>query len=121
MAGLHAALLLKEIKQDDVKVTIFEATDRVGGRVYTHRFSEKKNQYFECGAMRLPEVTWQQPLFDLIEFLNDKVPDKFKINLINYQYVYSSGNRVYVNNTKQKDDKIMSVDYANAHLNELGM
>lgn len=118
MAGLYSALLLKE-GLPNVSVKIFEATERVGGRVYTHRFSEEKYQYFEAGAMRLPEVSWQQPVFNLIAYLNRKLPD-FQIDLIPYQYSCSSGNRVYVNGTKQKDGEIMTVDYANSHLSELG-
>ena len=117
MAGLYSALLLNQ--HQNVSVKIFEATDRVGGRVYTHRFSEDQYQYFEAGAMRLPEVTWQKPVFDLIAYLNERVPPDFKIDLIPYHYSWSSGNRVYVNGTKQKDGQIMSVDYANEHLDEL--
>jgi monoamine oxidase len=116
MSGLYSALLLKKHGLD---VKIFEATDRVGGRVYTHWFEDKKNQYFEAGAMRLPVVKWQKPVFDLINDLNKRLPD-FPINLIPYHNSWPSGNRVYVNGTKQKDNNIMTVDYANQHLDELG-
>ncbi len=116
MSGLYSALLLKK---DNVNVKIFEATDRVGGRVYTHWFEDKKNQYVEAGAMRIPVVDWQKPVFDLINELNKRLPD-FPINLIPYNYSWPSGNRIYVNGTKQKDSKIMNVDYANQHLDELG-
>ena len=118
MAGLYSALLLKHLRPD-VSVKILEATDRVGGRVYTHRFSDEKYQYFEAGAMRLPEVSWQTPVFDLIKFLNSKLRE-YHIDLIPYQYSCPTGNRVYVNGTKQKDGKIMSVDYADKNLKELG-
>lgn len=40
MAGLYCALLLNHY-QPNVTVKIFEATDRVGGRVRTHRFSRR--------------------------------------------------------------------------------
>ena len=54
MAGLYSALLLRKFGIHRVK--IFDAANRVGGRVYTHRFSEEEYQYFEGGAMRLPEL-----------------------------------------------------------------
>ena len=122
MSGLYAALLLKE-NQPDVQVKMFEATDRVGGRVYTHWFEKgKKNQYFEAGAMRLPETSWQEPVFDLIKYLNARLPKSTNppIQLIPYNYSCPSGNRVYVNGRKQNDGDIMTVDYANDHLDELG-
>lgn len=50
MAGLAAGY---ELKQLGHSVEIIEATDRVGGRVRTHRF--KDGQYGELGAMRIPK------------------------------------------------------------------
>ena len=120
MAGLYSALLLKQQLKGNVSVKIFEATDRVGGRVYTHKFSEEPYQYFEAGAMRLPQVDWQKPVFDLITYLNQTLPSVYHIDLIPYQYSCPTGNRVYVNGTKQKDGKVMNIDYANNHLDELG-
>ena len=118
MAGLYSALLLRKFGIKSVK--IFEAENRVGGRVYTHRFSEEEYQYFEGGAMRLPEVSWQKPVFDLIDYLNAQVPQASRIETIPYNFSWPSGNRVYVNATKKKDGSIMTVEYANAHLEELG-
>ena len=117
MAGLYSALLLRELK---VPVKIFEAENRVGGRVYTHRFSEEEYQYFEGGAMRLPEVPWQKPVFDLIKYLNKRVPPASHIETIPYNFSCPSGSRVYVNVTKKKNGSIMTVKYANTHLEELG-
>lgn len=49
MAGLTAALELSELGHE---VVIYEANDRVGGRAWTHRFSD--GEYHELGAMRFP-------------------------------------------------------------------
>ena len=49
MAGLVAAYELASLGHD---VSVLEATNRVGGRVWTKRFSS--GQYNELGAMRIP-------------------------------------------------------------------
>jgi monoamine oxidase len=57
-AGLSAAYELRKIGCD---VTIFEATNRIGGRIYTHYFGKEKKYYAELGPMRVPashETTW---------------------------------------------------------------
>jgi monoamine oxidase len=51
MAGLTAGLLLKEAGH---KVTILEARNRLGGRIYTYRGFAGK-MYGEFGAMRFPK------------------------------------------------------------------
>jgi monoamine oxidase len=53
MAGLVAASLLKQAGHH---VTILEASDRVGGRVYTLRGDFRDEQYLEAGAMRIPHT-----------------------------------------------------------------
>ncbi|XP_026225437.1 L-amino-acid oxidase-like [Anabas testudineus] len=50
MAGLTAAKLLQDAGH---KVTIVEASGRIGGRVETYR-NEKEGWYAELGAMRIP-------------------------------------------------------------------
>ena len=51
MSGLVAASLLKEAGHN---VTIYEATERVGGRVFTKRTPFINGDYLEVGAMRIP-------------------------------------------------------------------
>ncbi|MEM9202164.1 MAG: NAD(P)/FAD-dependent oxidoreductase [Actinomycetota bacterium] len=118
MAGLYAALLLQ---LRGVDVHVYEANPtRLGGRVYTHRFNEEPNQYFEAGAMRLPEIPEQQPVFDLIGYLNTKVPTEEQIELIPYILYDDSGNLCYVNGELGPDGQPMSVAYAGEHPEALG-
>ena len=117
MAGLYSALLLQK-HFPGVQVKIFEASNRVGGYVHTHKFSEEPYQYFDCGAMRFPDIEMYQPIFDLINHLNQEFPTDL-IELFEYKY-RSSGNRVFINNTKQKDGRIVSAEYAAMHSDELG-
>ncbi|KAK7020733.1 hypothetical protein VNI00_013131 [Paramarasmius palmivorus] len=66
-AGLYAALLLQ---RENHRVHVFEGTNRVGGRIYTHHFSTQANQYFEAGAMRIPDSKFHTITFQLINYLN---------------------------------------------------
>ena len=53
MAGLVTASLLKQAGH---RVTILEASERVGGRIYTLRSNFRDDQYLEAGAMRIPHT-----------------------------------------------------------------
>ena len=120
MSGLYAGLLLKK---QNIPFHIFEAREeRVGGRVYTYRFSQEENQYFEAGAMRLPCIPSQKPVFDLIDYLNKQhaLPSKMHIEKIDYCYKYGKGNLVYVNGKVLEDGRRMTLDYANEHPDQLG-
>lgn len=59
-AGLYTAMMLKFLGVTDV--VILEATERVGGRCYTQTLSDDKihHDYYDVGAMRIPEVPWMQ-------------------------------------------------------------
>ncbi|WP_235062687.1 flavin monoamine oxidase family protein [Thalassobacillus devorans] len=52
LAGLTAASLLKQAGHD---VTILEANNRIGGRVFTIRQPFHQGNYLELGAMRIPD------------------------------------------------------------------
>ncbi len=94
MAGLYAALLLRRAGH---RVHIFEGTNRVGGRVHTHYFSDEGNQYFEAGAMRIPHSPFQGILFDLIKYVQSfRLPSDKQVDLIPY-HITSPGNFVYIN------------------------
>lgn len=118
MTGLYSALLLQQ-HIPDVKVKIFEASERVGGRVFTHKFSSEPFQYFDAGAMRIPVVECHKPVFTLVDHLNKMFPDD-PILLKEYFNTYPKGNRLFYNNTRQKNGCIMSVDYGSKNGKDLG-
>ncbi len=83
MAGLVSASLLKEAGH---QVTILEASDRVGGRVFTLRSPFYGDQYMDAGAMRIPS-THQLTLeyiskyrLPLNEFFNQTPNDLLYVN-----------------------------------------
>jgi NADPH-dependent 2,4-dienoyl-CoA reductase/sulfur reductase-like enzyme len=62
VAGLYAAMTLWDQGVRDI--TILEASDRVGGRTYTHQFAPDPNcahNYYDMGAMRIPDIPSMQP------------------------------------------------------------
>ncbi|KAK5577388.1 hypothetical protein RB653_002329 [Dictyostelium firmibasis] len=60
IAGLYAAMIFDDLGID---YTILEASkERIGGRVYTHKFNDHKYSYSDMGAMRIPLT----PLMDRI-------------------------------------------------------
>ncbi|CAE6335108.1 unnamed protein product [Rhizoctonia solani] len=85
VAGLYAAMLLKEDKHE-FKVDIYEASDRIGGRLYTRRLDGKsaigtpvpggEYDYFDVGAMRFPDTPVMAKTFELFK--------KLKIKLLHY-------------------------------------
>ncbi len=118
ISGLYSALLLQH-HIPNVRVKVFEASDRVGGRIYTHKFSDDPYQYCEAGAMRIPCIPYHNPVFSIINYVNKLVPGK-PLELIDFVYSFPSGIDVYVNRTKMKNGIIMNMEYASTHCSELG-
>ncbi|KIK62636.1 hypothetical protein GYMLUDRAFT_164923 [Collybiopsis luxurians FD-317 M1] len=65
-AGLYAAMILDSL---GINYEILEASGRHGGRILTHVFTKHMTdhpyQYFECGAMRFPDIFLMRRTFDL--------------------------------------------------------
>ena len=61
-AGLFTAMTIdylnKMVPDLNFSYEILEAADeaRFGGRLFTHKFSEKLHDYYDVGAMRFPEI-----------------------------------------------------------------
>jgi monoamine oxidase len=67
VAGLYIAMILKEL---GIPFDLVEASDRAGGRLYTHKFSEAPHDYYDAGAMRLSENPMMKKALTLFEDLN---------------------------------------------------
>ncbi|KAJ3551652.1 hypothetical protein NM688_g4583 [Phlebia brevispora] len=67
--GLFAAMLLQHCGVD---YEILEASDRVGGRLYTHKFSEDPWDYYDVGAMRFPNTKLMDPVLKLFDIIRVK-------------------------------------------------
>ncbi|MGA8941229.1 MAG: flavin monoamine oxidase family protein [Thermoactinomyces sp.] len=83
IAGLVAAFLLKQAGHH---VVILEASNRVGGRMYTVRSPFTRGQYFDAGAMRIPDthlltLAWIRKFgLALNPFVNDSPLDLIYVN-----------------------------------------
>jgi hypothetical protein len=58
--GLYAAMMLKYL--GITNVDIYEASDRVGGRLFTkgHFGGNDYHNYYDVGAMRIPQIAWMK-------------------------------------------------------------
>ena len=57
-AGLFTAMIFDHLKDEyglEVDYEILEASNRVGGRLYSHYFDKEPHNYYDVGAMRFPE------------------------------------------------------------------
>jgi monoamine oxidase len=90
MAGLVTASLLKEAGH---RVTILEANDRIGGRVYTIRPPFSYPLYFNAGAMRIPDT--HTITFEYIKKF--KLPTNLFINRTPTDILYANGIKTRLN------------------------
>lgn len=67
VAGLYIAMILKEL---GIQYDLVEASDRAGGRIYTHRFSKAPHDYYDAGATRWSESLRMKKALTLPEDLN---------------------------------------------------
>ena len=52
--GLYIAMILDALDIENLSYDILEGSDRIGGRVYTHRFSpleERKHDYYDVSII----------------------------------------------------------------------
>jgi monoamine oxidase len=90
MAGLVTASILKEAGH---KVTILEANNRIGGRIYTVRSPYSENLYFNAGAMRVPDM--HHLTFEYIKKFN--LPTNLFINRTPTDILFVNGIKIRLN------------------------
>ncbi|KAF8432065.1 hypothetical protein BGX38DRAFT_1227268 [Terfezia claveryi] len=87
MAGMYTAMILSDL--GILNYDIREASNRAGGRVYTHYFYPPNldGNYYDVGAMRFPNIPIMARTFDLFRRLQineDLSPDPAQERLIPY-------------------------------------
>ncbi|MEL7533238.1 MAG: NAD(P)/FAD-dependent oxidoreductase [Bacteroidota bacterium] len=109
IAGLSAAYELARLKQGH-EIHIVEASKRIGGRIWTHRFGEKPAKgkvddrpYHEFGAMRIPECihdyTWhyiKEMNLPIREFINFDPEQKCWFDLRGEKFIAPDANEEFV-------------------------
>ncbi|EXJ72280.1 uncharacterized protein A1O5_04784 [Cladophialophora psammophila CBS 110553] len=70
-------------------IDIYEATERSGGRVYTYQFTDTANpathNYYDIGAMRIPDIMTMNSTLKMIDYLKDNKGQ----DIIRQPYTYS--------------------------------
>jgi monoamine oxidase len=86
--GLYTALMLDSL---GIPYEILESSQRTGGRLFTHKFSDAEFDYYDVGAMRFPKVKMMKRLFNLFAYppLNPK-GNRLEDKLIPYYYYTAS-------------------------------
>jgi monoamine oxidase len=97
MAGLVSASLLKQAGHN---VTVLEASDRVGGRIYTLRGDFRDQQFLEAGAMRIPHTH----LLTMEYIKKFQLPVNTFINSTPNDIIYVKGIRARLKEYKQNPD-----------------
>ncbi|EAQ83519.1 hypothetical protein CHGG_09923 [Chaetomium globosum CBS 148.51] len=77
IAGLYIAMILDSLEIPNLTYEILEANSRVGGRVYTHHFTDGPHDYYDIGAMRYPDIPTMKRTFDLFKLTNMPVRDYY--------------------------------------------
>ncbi|THU83366.1 amine oxidase [Dendrothele bispora CBS 962.96] len=109
IAGLYAALLIDYLgSESGIVYDILEANpDRIGGRLYTHRFSDSPNDYFDAGAMRYPKIPWMKTTFELFKYLELDRPE----TLIPYHLNDPLGNNFqHFNNISKSSSQLQTAN-----------
>jgi monoamine oxidase len=70
ITGLFIAMILDSLKIPGLEYDILEASDRTGGRIYSHYFSDARHDYYDIGAMRFPDIEIMKSSFKLFKQLN---------------------------------------------------
>ena len=96
VAGLRTAMLLQSM---GIPYEIFEASDRIGGRLYTYQFASRppgnpqgKHDYYDVGCMRFPDNDVNKRTFELFRELG--------LSTKMIEYVFSRDNNIRFYNSQ---------------------
>lgn len=124
VSGLYAAMILQSL---GLKYEILEASDRIGGRIFTHRFNPnpqdginaevgnpERYDYIDMGAMRFPQVHFMDRVFDLFKRVDVKrLEIEYKMTATN-ELLYYNGQRVNRSDKHEMEkDDVFKVTDAN--------
>ena len=101
ITGLYATLMLQ---QEGHKVTVYETSSRLGGRIYTHHFQPLRtgeDPFFEAGAMRIPLSSFHSSVFDFIRYLNSRSGPIDEIKLLPFVFQHPN-NRLVIQGRLRK-------------------
>ena len=98
-AGISGTYAAWRLKDSNLKIGVYEYSERVGGRMFTRRFAEAPDLNIELGAMRLIPGTHRR-MINAIGDLGLKVPG------------YSIHNLKYVQCISTNHNKNASVNYS---------
>ncbi|KAI9764900.1 MAG: hypothetical protein M1839_005687 [Geoglossum umbratile] len=106
MAGLYIALILDTLDIPGISFDFFEASDRIGGRCFTHEFSKIPHDYYDIGAMRFPDIKIMKRTFDLFQRTGTTtIPYYYSENTVNCPMLFNN-----VQLLKSKDSPKWSVN-----------
>ncbi|OAX41858.1 hypothetical protein K503DRAFT_436190 [Rhizopogon vinicolor AM-OR11-026] len=131
VGGLYTALMLDSL---DIKYEILEASDRTGGRLFTHKFEDGgKYDYYDVGAMRYPlpkkdengkyKSGVMKRLGELIEYskLNDGLAVPLRDTIIDYYYQARTGGTFKYFNSERYQVPLENPDPPNFRAREMGV
>ncbi|KAF4575443.1 hypothetical protein EYR40_004817 [Pleurotus pulmonarius] len=116
VGGLYAALILDSL---NIKYEIIEASERTGGRLYTHRFKEDGSEgdkygllSKDVGAMRFPDTIIMTRLFHLFRYGPLNTGDfQLASKLKDYHFKDTKGNNLlYYNDVRKRRNSNPSGD-----------
>lgn len=70
ITGLFIAMILDSLEIPGLEYDILEASNRTGGRIYSHYFSDAPHDYYDIGAMRSPDIDIMKSIFKLFKQLD---------------------------------------------------
>ncbi|KAK4465895.1 L-amino-acid oxidase [Cladorrhinum samala] len=82
-------MILEDLKIPNLEIDILEANERIGGRIWTHHFSDRTHAYYDVGAMRFPDIKSMARTFKLFDTVSAPLRDYY-LNGVNTPTLFNS-------------------------------